>query len=30
MPGWSAAWAQDIEPRTYSNAPVGVNFLIAG
>lgn len=30
MAGWSAAWAQDIEPRTYSNAPVGVNFLIAG
>lgn len=28
--GWSAAWAQDIEPRAYSNAPVGVNFLIAG
>jgi len=24
------AWAQDIEPRAYSNAPVGVNFLIAG
>jgi len=24
------AAAQDIEPRTYSNAPVGVNFLIAG
>lgn len=22
--------AQDIEPRSYSNAPVGVNFLIAG
>ncbi|MHC1727258.1 MAG: transporter [Syntrophobacteraceae bacterium] len=22
--------AQDIEPRTYSNAPVGVNFLIVG
>lgn len=22
--------AQDIEPRAYSNAPVGVNFLIAG
>ncbi|MCU0833341.1 MAG: transporter [Chromatiaceae bacterium] len=22
--------AQDIEPRLYSNAPVGVNFLIAG
>ena len=25
-----AAGAQDIEPRAYSNAPVGVNFLIAG
>jgi len=24
------ACAQDIEPRAYSNAPVGVNFLIAG
>jgi hypothetical protein len=24
------ARAQDIEPRAYSNAPVGVNFLIAG
>ena len=24
------ASAQDIEPRAYSNAPVGVNFLIAG
>ncbi len=24
------AWAQDIEPRAYSNAPVGVNFLIGG
>jgi hypothetical protein len=24
------AKAQDIEPRSYSNAPVGVNFLIAG
>jgi opacity protein-like surface antigen len=24
------AVAQDIEPRAYSNAPVGVNFLIAG
>jgi hypothetical protein len=22
--------AQDIEPRAYSNAPIGVNFLIAG
>ena len=26
----SAANAQEIEPRAYSNAPVGVNFLIAG
>src|SRR5436189_74194 len=24
------AEAQDIEPRAYSNAPVGVNFLVAG
>jgi hypothetical protein len=24
------AHAQDIEPRAYSNAPVGVNFLVAG
>lgn len=26
----SIAHAQDIEPRAYSNAPIGVNFLIAG
>jgi hypothetical protein len=26
----SPAYAQDIEPRAYSNAPVGVNFFIAG
>ncbi len=26
----SAAQAQDIEPRKWSNTPVGVNFLIAG
>jgi hypothetical protein len=26
----SVAHAQEIEPRAYSNAPVGVNFLIAG
>lgn len=26
----AAVQAQDIEPRAYSNAPVGVNFLIAG
>jgi hypothetical protein len=26
----SAVRAQDIEPRAYSNAPIGVNFAIAG
>lgn len=26
----SCAQAQEIEPRAYSNAPIGVNFLIAG
>jgi hypothetical protein len=26
----SAAHAQDMEPRSYSNAPVGLNFLVAG
>ena len=26
----ASARAQDIEPRAYSNAPVGVNFLVAG
>lgn len=26
----SSAYAQDIEPRAFSNAPIGVNFLIAG
>ena len=25
-----AASAQDIEPRSYSNAPIGVNFAVAG
>jgi hypothetical protein len=30
LSGTTATQAQDIEPRTYSNAPVGVNFLIAG
>jgi len=28
--GGGGAFAQDIEPRAYSNAPIGVNFLIAG
>ena len=26
----SGAHAQDLEPRAYSNAPVGMNFLLAG
>jgi hypothetical protein len=26
----SAARGQDVEPRAFSNAPVGVNFLIGG
>lgn len=30
LAGLSTASAQDIEPRAYSNAPVGVNFVIAG
>jgi hypothetical protein len=30
MAGLSTTCAQDIEPRAYSNAPVGLNFLIAG
>jgi Putative MetA-pathway of phenol degradation len=30
MAGASTARAQDVEPRAYSNAPVGVNFLIVG
>ncbi len=28
--GQSSTQAQEIEPRAYSNAPVGVNFLVAG
>jgi hypothetical protein len=30
MVGGADAIAQDIEPRAYSNAPIGVNFLAAG
>ena len=30
MAGASTARAQDIEPRAYSNAPIGMNFVIAG
>src|SRR5436189_5418075 len=30
MMSGSAVRAQSIEPRSYSNAPVGVNFLIGG
>ena len=28
--GCAAAQAQDLEPRAYSNSPVGLNFLVAG
>jgi hypothetical protein len=28
--GATGAYAQDLEPRLYSNTPVGMNFLIAG
>src|SRR4051812_14114557 len=28
--GVSSAASQEAEPRSYSNAPVGLNFLIAG
>jgi len=30
LAGAGPACAQDIEPRSYSNAPIGVNFVIAG
>ncbi|UHD18021.1 hypothetical protein [Thiocapsa bogorovii] len=30
LSGVRVAQGQEIEPRTYSNAPVGVNFLIVG
>jgi hypothetical protein len=30
LAGGSVAHAQEIEPRAYSNAPIGVNFLVAG
>jgi hypothetical protein len=30
LAGCGRAAAQDIEPRAYSNAPIGVNFLVAG
>jgi hypothetical protein len=30
LASWNAVFAQDIEPRAYSNAPIGVNFLIVG
>jgi len=28
--GISHGYAQDLEPRAYSNAPVGLNFIVAG
>lgn len=30
LAAWGAAHAQSIEPRSYSPAPVGVNFLVIG
>lgn len=31
VPGWAdSACAQDLEPRSYTNIPVGLNFLVAG
>ena len=30
MFGGAPAWAVDLEPRAYSNTPVGLNFLLAG
>src|SRR5512143_2620624 len=30
MAGVDVVGAQEIEPRSYSNAPVGVNFLVVG
>jgi hypothetical protein len=30
LAAWGAAHAQSIEPRSYSPAPVGVNFLVVG
>jgi hypothetical protein len=26
----SGAFAQELEPRAYTNTPVGLNFLLAG
>jgi hypothetical protein len=30
LAGASFAAAQDLEPRSYVNTPVGMNFLVAG
>ncbi len=30
LPGLLPAYAQDMEPRTYANTPIGMNFLLAG
>ena len=27
---WSTVSAQDLEPRAYTNIPVGLNFILAG
>ena len=30
LSGLSSTYAQDLEPRAYSNIPVGLNFALAG
>src|SRR5262245_40217392 len=30
LEGGASVYAQDLEPRAYSNTPIGLNFLIAG
>jgi hypothetical protein len=30
VPGLRPAFAQELEPRTYANTPIGMNFLLAG
>ena len=30
VPAWECAIAQELEPRAYANAPVGLNFVIGG
>ena len=30
LEGAANSWAQELEPRTFANVPVGVNFLAVG